>query len=152
MLVESQSGFQKENFKLYKSTLQSLTELSSDPEQKSFSWKELINIYEAKKNVLKQPGLLWSPSMGSTGCTKCKLGGNQRQKLKIPHLHPSLHGVVNSRAVVVFTIFAPDLTVVCTFLYYICTVKIRCKSNCSCSVDFLMRASRWPFSQNKHFY
>ena len=39
--------------------------------------------------------------------------------------------VVNSRANAVFTIFALDLIVVCTFLHHICTESIWFKTNFS---------------------
>ena len=52
---------------------------------------------------------------GKCGAKNWKLVGNERQRWYIPHLHGSLHGVVNSRANAAFTIFALDLTMVCTF-------------------------------------
>lgn len=48
--------------------------------------------------------------LGICAPKKCKRGGNKRQRCYIPYLPTSLHGVVNSRANVVFAIIALDLT------------------------------------------
>ena len=53
--------------------------------------------------------------MQKCGAKKCKLGGIQNQMWYVLYLYASLHGVIKLRANAVFTIFALDLTVVCTF-------------------------------------